>query len=45
MLVVPEEEGEGEERQIVVCSLETSEAGEADHGEEKLFDVLDHFNR
>ena len=45
MLVVPEEEAEGEERQIVVRSLEAGEAGEADHGEEQLFDVLDHFNR
>jgi hypothetical protein len=31
MLILPEEEGEGEEGEIVVGSLETGEAGEGDH--------------
>ena len=43
MLVVPEEEGECEERQVVVCSLEAGEAGEDNHGQEQLLYVLDHF--
>jgi len=44
VLVLPEEESEREERQVVVCSLEAAEAGEDDHGDEELFDVLQHFN-
>lgn len=42
MLVLPEEEGKGEERKVVVCALETGETGEGDHREEELLDVLDH---
>lgn len=42
MLVLPEEESKGEEGKVVVCALEASEAGEGDHREEELFDVLDH---
>jgi len=44
VLVLPEEESEREERQVVVCSLEAAEAGEDDHGDEEFFDVLQHFN-
>lgn len=44
VLVLPKEEGEGEEGQVVVCSLEAAEAGEDDHGDEEFFDVLQHFN-
>lgn len=42
MLVLPEEECKGEERKVVVCSLEASETSEGDHREEELLDVLDH---
>ena len=42
MFVVPEEEGEGEEGEVVVGSLEAGEAGENDDGEEEFFDVLNH---
>lgn len=42
MLVLPEEEGKGEEGKVVICALEAGEAGEGDHCEEEFFDVLDH---
>ena len=42
MLVLPEEEGEGEERKVVVGSLETSETRYDDHRQEELLDMLDH---
>lgn len=42
MLVVPEEEGEGEKGQVVICSLEAGKAGEDDHGEKEFLDMLDH---
>lgn len=44
MLVLPKEEGEGEQRQVVVCSLEAGKAGKDDHAQEELLDVLQHFN-
>jgi hypothetical protein len=34
VLVVPKEESKGEERQVIVCSLEAGEAGDDNHGEE-----------
>jgi hypothetical protein len=42
VLVLPEEEGEGEEGQVVVRPLEAGEAGERDHRQEELLDMLDH---
>ena len=42
MLVLPEEEGEGEKRKVVVRALEAGETSESDHCEEELLDVLDH---
>ena len=44
VLVVPEEESEGEERQVIICPLEAGKAGEGDHCDEKFLDVLQHFN-
>jgi hypothetical protein len=45
VLVVPEEEGEGEQRQVVVRTLEARETGQGDHRQEQLLYVLDHFGR
>jgi hypothetical protein len=42
VFVVPEEEGEGEEGQVVVGALETGEAGQRDHHQEEFLHVLDH---
>ena len=42
MFVLPEEESEGEEGQVVVCTLEAGEAGYDDHCDEKFLYVLDH---
>ena len=41
-LEVPEEVGEGEEGEVVVCPLEASKAGDENDSEEELLDVFDH---
>ncbi len=43
MFIVPQEVGERKEGQVVVGSLETSEAGDQDYREEQFLYVLDHF--
>jgi len=43
VFVVPKEEGEREEREVVVSSLEAREAGQHNHGNEQFLYVLDHF--
>ena len=42
MFILPEEESECEERQVIVCSLEASEARDDDHSDEEFLDVLNH---
>ncbi len=40
MFILPKKIGEGKEREIVVSSLETGEAGYGNNGEEQFLDVL-----
>lgn len=43
--VIPEEVCEGEERKIIISSLEASEACQGDNQQEQFFYVLDHLDR
>jgi len=42
VLIFPQEEGKGEERQVVICSLKAGKAGQSDHDYEHFLNVLDH---